>query len=863
MSPILTIARRELAAMFRAPLAYVFLVLFLVVSQLPHVLTVFAQGQAELRLFFDFLPWCISVFAALVTMRSWAEERQDNTYEMLLTFPMRDRHLVLGKWIAAFAFLALGIVCTATLAIMVFAVGRPDAGPIVGGYIGALLLAAASTAAGVFFSGLTRSQLLAALLSLVCGFLSLLVGTEMVATLVDAPLGGLGTALRSTIGAWSHYAVFTRGVIEVYDIAFFVIWTVVFLHLNTLFLALRRTAGSWPQMLAATALGLGCGMLGSRLVGEGSLARADLTEDKLYTLSPGTLAILAQAKVPVQVKYYVSPRDVMPSQYKSIEREVVDRLNELQVASHGSLQFSVIHMNLENLVVTPEEEAAAGENEDGSLSLDGAAKKLEGKDDAKLDEAKKKLADKEKSIERRLLEKGVKPFTVQSFEATETSSKLVYSTLGIAYREKDEEFITPVVPQRLSELEYLLANTVAKITRPRPPKVALVTGEEPMDPQLKMMYQRMGQKIPDPYTQIAEILRREKFDVAKVKLSAQEPLPEDYDALIVVGPVSLDDRQKWEISRALAEGRPTLLALHRFTWDYRSQGRNITVKHEEADPSLDELLAANGLGLSRDILMDASKRGLTVPTGTAADIFGGMTVDVPMHVFVTKGSMNSDSALTQRLSSILYLWGSAIEVDGAKLSANDLKPTVLLSSSEKSWLVPATRPLKQIDLVPDGKEKELKPRPIAVMVEGQFKDPTAEQPRPNWSPKMELGPDGRPIPSMPDGPERPAVPAKGKLIVTGSARMWSDGFLGAQQLGNGMLLLNCVDALTLDENLLKVRSKQPTDRSFERPSTTTAILWTLTPLVLVPLVVIIVGVGISVLRFRRRERWNQAHGRNS
>lgn len=858
MSPVVTIARRELGSMFRAPLAYVFLVLFLVVSQLPHALTVFASGQAELRLFFDFLPWCIAVFAALVTMRSWAEERQENTYEMLLTFPMRDRHLVLGKWLAAFAFLAVGILLTGTLAIMVFSVGSPDPGPIVAGYAGALLLAATAAAAGVFFSGLSRSQLLAALLSLVGGFLTLLVGTEVVATLVDAQLGGVGRFLRSCIGAWSHYAVFTRGVIELLDVFFFAAWTLLFLHLNTLFLALRRVADSWPRMVAATALGLGCGMLASRLTSEGSLERADLTEDRLYTLSPGTLAILAQAQVPVQVKYYVSPRDEMPSQYKALEREVVDRLTEISVASRGKLRFSVLHMNLENLVVTPEEEAATlGEDDESSpFALDPEEKEDEGADDAKKTEAAKKSAEaKAKSIERRLLEKGVRPFTVESYEATETSAKLIYSTLGIAYREKDEEFITPVVPQRLSELEYLLSNTVAKITRDRPPRIALVTGEEPMDPQLRMMYERMGQKIPDPFSRVDDLLRQEKYDVVPVELTAQSPMPEDYDALVVLGPVQLNERQRWEIGRALAEGRPTLLALQRYTWEYVPQGRQIQIRHESNDSGIDDLLEANGLGVATEFLMDVNSRPISVPSGGLFPL----TVPSPTHVFVTSNQMNKDSPLTQRLSSIFYLWGTAVDLDAAKLSGADMKRTILLTSSEKSWQVPADRPLRQNDLVPDG--KELKPQPLVVLVEGQFKDPASEKPRPKWPPKIEMDPMGRPMPAPPDGDETPLVPARGKLVLAGCARMWSDMAITSGQLGNADFLLNCVDALTLDENLLLVRSKQPTDRAFEKPAKATAVMWTLLPLVFVPLTVVGTGVFIAVLRFRRRESWNQAHGR--
>jgi ABC-type uncharacterized transport system involved in gliding motility auxiliary subunit/ABC-type transport system involved in cytochrome c biogenesis permease component len=859
MSRVLVVARRELGAMFRAPLAYVFLILFLVVVTLPHVLTVFAHGQAEAQYFFDFLPWCIVVFSALVTMRSWAEELQDNTYEMLLTFPMKDVELVLGKWIAAFVFLAAGIVGTVTVPIMLFTIGRPDPGPIVAGYVGALLLAATSSAAGVFFSGLTRSQLLAALLSLVFGFLSLLVGIDQVATLADAQLGGFGRVARDMIGAWDHYATFERGVVEAYDVIFFAAWTTLFLHLNTLFLGLRRISGSWPQMLAATLLGFGCGMFTSRLVSEGSLARVDLTQDKLYTLSPGTLAILAQCQVPVQVKYYVSPESEMPSKYKQLERKVVDQLSEMQVASHGKLVFSVLHLNPGNLVPTPAEEAAADDDE-GALSLGGDEKdktKKTADEKKKADDAKKSLAEKEKSVEKRLLDKGVKPFTVQSFEATQVSSKLVYSTIGVAYRERDEEFI-PLNEERLPEMEYLLANTVAKIARPRPPRIALVTGEEAVDPQIKMMYQRMGQKIPDPFSRLDDFLRQEKYDVQPVKLTAQSPLPDDYDALVVVGPVSLDERQRWEIGRALYEGKPTLLALQRYTWEYRQQRQQILIQHQDADPGLDDLLAANGLGVSKDFLLDMNKRALSVQTGG----FFPTTVDLPMHVLVAKGQMNADSPLTQRLSSILYLWGTSVTLDEPTLAAKDLKRTILLSSSEKSWLVSGGR-LSQSDLPsadgrpPEG--KEMKPRPLMVEVEGRFTNPDGSKPRPKWTPKVEFGPDGRPIPAMPDKPETPAVAGKGKLILTGCARMWSDALLGA--MGDGTLFLNCVDALTLDENLLLVRSKQPTDRSFDKPTATTAAFWTVATLGLVPLLIVVIGVGIAVVRMRRRESWNSSHGR--
>jgi len=365
------------------------------------------------------------------------------------------------------------------------------------------------------------------------------------------------------------------------------------------------------------------------------------------------------------------------------------------------------------------------------------------------------------------------------------------------------------------------------------------------------MYERMGQKIPDPYSRVGDILAAEKIDVVRVKLTAQEQLPEDYDALVVVGPLRLDERQRWEIGRALVEGKPTLIALQRLTWDYRQTRQGIAVTPEQSESGLDDLLAANGLGVSKEVLLDSNSRPL---------MLGGTLLNLPTHVFVTRGSMSPDSPITQRLNSLLYLWGSSLDLDNAKLSGADMRRTVLLSSSDKAWLLPVpTRGLAAADTDPGG--KSLAARPLMVMVEGQFLDDVAGKPRPKWAPKMEIGRDGRPVPAMPDPDERPLAPAKGKLIVAGCSLMWRDGPIDWQQLGNASLLLNCVDALTLDENLLLVRSKQATDRSFEKPTETTAQWWTVATLGLVPLMIVAAGVGVWMLRLRRRERWNESHGR--
>ena len=835
MSNVMTLLRRELGQLFRSPVAYVFLVLFVFFVQLPFVLQIFLSRSADLRGFFGLLPWFVVVFAALVTMRSWAEERQENTYEMLLTFPMRDWELVVAKFAATYLFLCFGIACTATLPIMLMVLGEPDVGPMASGYLGAFLLSASWCAAGIFFSSLTRSQLLAAIVTMVLGVTSLFVGVSQVAEVIDGKIPGLGSVLGSVMGTWNHYDALGRGVLEVADVLFFAVWTAVFLYLNTLFVGMRRAPRAGVILSAGTVLALGCGLLGARLVSDATIARADVTEEQLYTLSQGTVRILQRAAVPVRATFYVSPRDDLPTEMQNLERDVVDRLEEMRLQSGGMIDVRVVHMEAANLAVQTEADAKEEEAAD-ALSLD-----------------------EEKSIERRLIEKGVQPFQVQSFDATSSTAKYVYATLGLAYEAKDEELIHPVVPSRLQELEYLIASTVSRLVRERPPRIALFLGEEAMDPQVRQMMLQMGRQIPQPYAQVEQFLRQEKFDVVPTKLTQHMPMPEQYDALVAIGPVDWSDRARWELSRALASGKPVFLAAQRYTWDYEpARGGGIIPRMSKADPGLDGVLEPLGLGVSDAILMQMENAyALRVRTGTIQDLAGGVPLKMPTHIGLLADNFSHDSAITDRLDGVLYLWGTALDLDREVLQRKGMEVSILAETLDQAWEVPTDRPLRNADLEPQG--QELGTFPLVAMIEGQFDDVYAGQERPDWPVSVEMSPDGRPLPPPPDTRETPLTPAPGKLFLCGAARAFQDGILGNP--GNQLLLLNGISALTLDPELLEVRSKQPRARQFSEPSAGEAMLWTVIPLAIVPLTLIGFGLLIGFLRMRSRERWNSEHGR--
>ena len=166
MKNIVTIFRRDIAAYFTSPMGYIFMIVFLLLSVGLYITSFFTFPVANMHPYFRLLPILLCVFVPPVTMRVWAEERKENTWEMLLTFPMRARELVLGKFLASLAFLTITLAGTLTVPIMLIVLGNPDNGAIVGGYLGTLLLGAFFLSIGIFFSGLCKDQIVAFVVTL-------------------------------------------------------------------------------------------------------------------------------------------------------------------------------------------------------------------------------------------------------------------------------------------------------------------------------------------------------------------------------------------------------------------------------------------------------------------------------------------------------------------------------------------------------------------------------------------------------------------------------------------------------------------------------------------------------------------------
>ena len=215
MRQVKNIFQKEFMAYFVSPIAYIVISIFLLVTGWFFFMVFFLYNQADLRDFFNLLPIIFSFVVPAVTMRLFSEELNIGSYEILLTLPVTPRDVILGKFLAGVAFIAAMLVPTLAYPITVSLLGQLDWGPVVGGYIGAVLLGAAFSAIGLFASSLTRNQIVAFIIGMAICF---------ALTLIDKMLFFLPQSLLGVfeyLGADFHFQNISRGIIDSRDILYF------------------------------------------------------------------------------------------------------------------------------------------------------------------------------------------------------------------------------------------------------------------------------------------------------------------------------------------------------------------------------------------------------------------------------------------------------------------------------------------------------------------------------------------------------------------------------------------------------------------------------------------------------------------
>lgn len=242
MSNVWTIFKRELSGYFSTPIAYVFLVIFVVLSGVFtfYVGSYFERDQADLGSFFQFHPWLYLFLIPALAMRLWAEERRSGTLELLLTLPVTMAQAVVGKFLAAWAFSAIALTLTVPLWITTNYLGDPDNGVILASYIGSLLMAGGFLSIGACMSALTRNQVIAFVVTAVVCLGFVMSGYPLVLEFVSAWAPEFVVEAVSSFSFLSHFSAVSKGVIELRDLVFFVSLIAYWLFANAGIIELKK-----------------------------------------------------------------------------------------------------------------------------------------------------------------------------------------------------------------------------------------------------------------------------------------------------------------------------------------------------------------------------------------------------------------------------------------------------------------------------------------------------------------------------------------------------------------------------------------------------------------------------------------------
>jgi ABC-2 type transport system permease protein len=439
--PIRTVARRELRSYFDHPTAYVLVVAFLAISLFLAFRSMYAQSIATMRPLFDLLPMLFAVFVPAATMRSLAEERRGHTLDWLMSQPLGETQVVVGKFLGDWLFVLVALAGTVPTALGVLAVSDADPGIMVAQYVGAALLAAQLVALGLWASSMTRNQITAFIVAAVLSFVLYLIGLPVVQIGLPPVLSG-AVARLSVV---SHFQNVARGVVDLRDVLYFVSTAALFLVLAVGRVSAERLShrsGDFRRLRLGTGVVLVL-VLVLNLLGAHIRGRLDLTRDHLYTLASGTKDLLGNLNDIVQVKLFASKQ--LPPEVQLQLRDVRDLLADMKRASDGKLK--VTELDPDN-------------------------------DDAAAEEARSY---------------GIGPIEFNVLRDEEFQVKRGYYGLAVIYADKHK--VMPVI-RRTDDLEFQLASDIAGMTTDEKKRVAFVTGFQTKGPY---DIQGLGESLTDRY----------------------------------------------------------------------------------------------------------------------------------------------------------------------------------------------------------------------------------------------------------------------------------------------------------------------------------------------------------------------------
>ena len=427
-----TIAKKELKGYVDKPTAYILLVVFAAVSLFLFFRSALLVGEASMRPLFNVLPWIMLFFVPPITMRLFAEEEKAGTMELLLTQPISDMDVLVGKLLGAFFFVCLALATTLPAALTMRFGGAMDYGVVFAQYFGAVMLAAIFVSIGIFASALTKNQVVASIIAITINFVLVILGFDVVLLAAPPAIG----AIMQLVSPLTHFENIGRGVIDLRDVIYFASVVIAFGALAYLMLKSKRISRSTPNYYN---LQVGIAIIVGICIGVNVLSgyvggRLDLTESKLFTLSPATVKTLREVPDVVTVKLYASQD--LPGELALTFRDTKDLLGDYGSASGGKVQVQTLYP--------------------GATSDVSQANPTGGD----------KIAQEAQAA-------GVQPVQFNVMSADKLQMERGYLGIAVSYAGKKEAI--PFV-QRTDDLEYQLTSLVRKLTIKDRKTVAFLTG---------------------------------------------------------------------------------------------------------------------------------------------------------------------------------------------------------------------------------------------------------------------------------------------------------------------------------------------------------------------------------------------------
>jgi len=570
-----------------------------------------------------------------------------------------------------------------------------------------------------------------------------------------------------------------------------------------------------------------------------NLGRFDLTANSVYKLSPSVGKILSKLEAPIDVTYYVSSSEKMPTQWKNLERDVIDKLEELKLASRGNLNYTVFDPSAE------EEKEAYEEVKEKE------EEKKEAEKDILQPEQKPKIT--RKKIAERLYERGVIPFGVQSTERDELSVKRIYSSIVLSYLDRKEDVIEEVRPETFGNLEYDIMSRIYKLISNKRPKIGFYPAQPEIPPQYRQYYQQ--QPPPDQYTFAEKLLRESGYDVTRTNIKKDNPIPDDIQTMIVMVDQPLNDRQLYEIDKLIHNGVRVVMTAQQYNYQIspsRSEPGQFDLRGMPSRLNINTLTKNYGFEFDDKIFMDKSSAFIQIPVYQTRRM--GMfqiqeqryePVTKPVIIKVNAENINSDVSISNKISEIFYMYGSRLLVNKDIMKENNLDFKTLFTSSNVSWTREGMG-YGNIDVSEPASEDVLKNQPLGVLVEGKFKSKYVDQNIPKW--QDEPGAADTTEQELPS--EITGDPKENKIIAMGCSNMFKNDILQSVT-SHKALLLNSVDALTLGDELINIRSKNIAARRIKATSgvgkalSKTFVVW------FPPLVFVALGIFVTIKRKKK------------